>query len=62
MIPDENLSDEGDILFPETTKEFFDLLKEESSDDIMTDIAISHQKFLRIELHSVVIEDATIIV
>lgn len=47
MIPDENFSDEGDILFPETTKEFFDLLKEESSDDIMTDIAISHQKFLR---------------
>ena len=49
MIPDENFSDEGDILFPETTKEFFDLLKEESSDDIMTDIAISHQKFLRIK-------------
>ena len=37
MIPDENFSDEGDILFPETTKAFFDLLKEESSDDIMTD-------------------------
>ena len=62
LIPDENFRDEGDILFPETTREFFDFLKEESSDDIIADIVVSDEEFQRIELHSAAIEVATIIV
>lgn len=62
ILPNEGLRDEGDILFPETTIEFFDYIKEASGDQIIADIAISDEDFQRIELHSVVIEVATIIV
>lgn len=62
IIPNEGFRDEGDILFPETTKEFFDYIKEFSNNEIIVDIAISDKDFQRIELHSAVIEVATIIV
>lgn len=62
ILPNEGLCDEGDILFPETTREFFDYIKEASGDQIIADIAISDEDFQRIELHSAVIEVATIIV
>lgn len=62
IIPDENFRDEGDILFPETTREFFDYIKDNANDNIVADIAISDDDFQRIELHSAVIAVATIIV
>lgn len=62
IIPNERFRDEGDILFPETTREFFEFLKERLNGEIVADIAISDENFQRIELHSAVIEVATIIV
>lgn len=62
IIPNENFRDEGDVLFPETTREFFDFIREFPNDEIIADIAISDEDFKRIELHSAVIEVAPIIV
>lgn len=62
IIPNEGFRDEGDVLFPETTREFFDYIRETSNDQIIAEIAISDDDFQRIELHSAVIEVATIIV
>ena len=62
IIPNENFRDEGDVLFPETTREFLDFIREFSNDEIISDIAISDEDFKRIELHSAVIEVAPIIV
>lgn len=62
IIPNENFRDEGDVLFPETTREFFDFIREFPNDEIISDIAISDEDFKRIELHSAVIEVAPIIV
>ncbi len=62
IIPNEVFRDKGDILFPETTREFFDFVQEKCGDEIVADIAISDEKFQRIELHSAAIEVATIIV
>lgn len=62
IIPNENFREEGDKLFPETTREFFEFLKDESGEEIITDIAIADEDFQRIELHSAAIEVATIIV
>lgn len=62
IIPNENFRDEGDILFPETTREFLDFIREAGGDEVVADIAISDEDFQRIELHSAAIEVATIIV
>lgn len=62
IIPNENFRDEGDVLFPETTREFLDFIREFPNDEIISDIAISDEDFKRIELHSAVIEVAPIIV
>ena len=62
IIPNESFRDEGDILFPETTREFYDYIRENANDDIVADIAISDEDFQRIELHSAVFEIATIII
>lgn len=62
IIPNEGFRDEGDVLFPETTREFLEFLREKANDDIVVDIAISDEDFKRIELHSAVIEVAEIIV
>lgn len=62
LIPNESFRDEGDILFPETTREFLEFLQEESGDEVTADIAVSDEKFQRIELHSAAIEIATMIV
>lgn len=62
IIPNEGFRDEGDVLFPETTREFFDFIKETAGDDVIVDIAVSDEDFQCIELHSAAIEVATIIV
>lgn len=62
IIPNENFRDEGDVLFPETTREFLDFIREFPNDEIISDIAISDEEFKRIELHSAMIEVAPIIV
>lgn len=61
IIPNEGRYDKNDILFPETTRDFFDFIRESNS-DIVSDIAISDEDFKSLELHSSVIEIATIIV
>lgn len=40
IIPNEGFRDDGDLLFPETTREFFEFLKEKTSEEIIVDIAI----------------------
>ena len=62
IIPDEKYRDEDVLLFPETTREFFDFVKDVSGEGIIADIASSDEDFQRIELHSSVIEVAKIIV
>jgi len=62
IIPEENFRGEEILLFPETTREFFDFIREFPNDEIISDIAISDEDFKRIELHSAVIEGAPIIV
>ncbi len=62
IIPNENYRDEGDILFPETTREFLDFVIDATCNAIVADIAISDEDFRRIELHSASIEVATFIV
>lgn len=61
IIPNEGRYNKDDILFPETTRDFFDFIRE-SNNDIVTDIAISDADFQSLELHSAVIEVATIII
>lgn len=62
IIPNEGFRDEESILFPETTREFYDYIREFSGDEIISDIVISDENFKRIELHSAAIEVATVIV
>lgn len=62
IIPNENFRDEGDILFPETTREMFEFIRENSGTQVIPDIAISDELFQCIELHSAAINVATIIV
>ncbi len=61
VIPNEDFREKGDLLFPETTLEFLEHLREDNN-EIIADIAIGDENFQRIELHSAVIEVATIIV
>ena len=62
IVPNENFRKKGDVLFPETTREFFEYIQDHPNDEIVADIVISDDNFQRIELHSAVIEVATIIV
>lgn len=62
IVPNENFRKKGDVLFPETTREFFEYIQDHPNDEIVADIAISDDNFQRIELHSAVIKVATIIV
>ena len=62
IIPEENFRGEETLVFPETTRDFFEYVKESSSDAIMPDIAISDEDFQRVELHSAAITVATVIV
>ena len=62
IIPEENFREEGDVLFPETTREFLEYLQEQIPKDTSVDIAISDEDFRKIELHSDLVNVATIIV
>lgn len=62
IIPEENFREEGDVLFPETTREFLEYLREGIPEDMSVDIAISDEDFRKIELHSDLVNVATIIV
>lgn len=62
LIPEENFRDEGDVLFPETTREFLDFLREEIPQELTVDIAVDDGGFNKIELHSDAVIVATIIV
>lgn len=62
ILPYEEFRGEACPLFPETTREFYDFLKENSDERVLCDIAISDSDFNRIELHSAAIDVATIIV
>lgn len=62
IIPNETYRETGTIWFPETTYEFFDYMRENSNETVITDITISDENFKRLEMHSAVIEVATLIV
>lgn len=62
IIPKENFREEGDVLFPKTTREFLEYLQEQIPKDMSVDIAISDEDFRKIELHSDLVNVATIIV
>lgn len=62
LIPDENRYGEGELLFPETTRDFFQFMKDASESDIVPEIAMSDDAFRRLELHSETIVLATMIV
>ena len=62
IIPEETFREEQTLLFPETTREFFDYVKDSQNDEIISDIAISDEDFQRIEMHSATITVATVIV
>lgn len=49
IISDANFRDKGDWLFPETTREFYDFIREFLNDEIIVDIAISDEDFKCIE-------------
>ena len=62
LIPTENSNRYEHPIFPELTLEFLDYVKENTPDDIITDIAISDDDFNRLELHSTAVTVATFIV
>ena len=62
IIPEENYHGEETLLFPETTREFFEYVKNAPHDTIVSDIAVSDEDFQRIELHSATITVATVVV
>jgi len=62
IIPNETYREADTIWFPETTREFFDYMRDNSSERVITDITISDEDFVRLEMHSAVIEVATLIV
>lgn len=62
LIPNDDRYEDGCLLFPETTREFFDFVREQEDEGIIADIAISDEDFQSIELHSAVIEVAKVIV
>ncbi len=62
LIPTENSNRYEHPIFPELTLEFLDYVKENTPDDIITDIAISDDDFNRLELHSTAVTVATVIV
>lgn len=61
VIPEEGFRGEK-VLFPETTREFLDFIRDEIPEDLSVDIAISDKDFKKIELHSDAVNVATIIV
>lgn len=62
LIPNNSYYEEGCLLFPETTRDFFDFVREQKDERIIADIAISDEDFQCIELHSAIIEVAKVIV
>lgn len=51
IIPTENFRDDGDFLFPETTRDFLDYVRDFSDSQIIPDIVVDDENFQRIELH-----------
>lgn len=62
LIPNDSCYEEGRLLFPETTRDFFDFVREQKDERIIADIAISDENFQSLELHSAIIELAKVIV
>lgn len=61
IIPTEHFRGMQEVVFPETTLDFYEYIKENSNDDITADIAISDGKFLKIELHISLFLETTLI-
>ena len=62
LIPTEKSNRYNHPIFPELTSEFLDYLKDNSPEEIISDIAISDEDFNKLELHSAAITVATFIV
>ena len=62
LIPEEDHNRYNQPVFPELTSEFWDYLKNNAPEEIISDIAISDEDFNKLELHSATIIVATFIV
>lgn len=63
LIPDYvERGNDGEYVFPESTKEFLEYLKDNASDNIIPDIAIDDDDYKKMELHSATITIVTFIV
>ena len=62
LIPNDSCYEDGGFLFPETTRDFFNYVREQKDEKIIADIAISDKDFQSLELHSAIIEVAKVIV
>lgn len=55
LYPYENFRENEKLLFPETTREFFDYLKANAPDDLIPEVAVDDDDFQEIELHDITI-------
>lgn len=62
IIPSDYCSDDSNIVFPETTTDFYDYIKSNSNGNVVCDIAVSEDNYQKIEKHSALIDIATVIV
>jgi len=62
IIPDKFERFDNAMLFTETTSEFYDFLKLNQSGNVVVDIATDDDNFKKLELHSAVINVATVLV
>ena len=62
IVPTDYNTDDMNVVFPETTPDFLDYLRQTSSENVICDIAISDDNFRRMEKHSALIELATVLV
>lgn len=62
IIPIEGYRDEPSVVFPETTKDFYDFIKKNEADGLKSDIVIADSEFKNLELHSMLINLAPVIV
>lgn len=62
ILPNEFMTEDSNVFFPETTTDFYDYIREKSNNDIVCDIAVTDENYQKLEKHSAIIEVATFIV
>lgn len=62
VIPEEDCKEQGDFLFPETTTDFLNYLRDNLPSELSVDIAVSDEEYNKLELHSASIILATVVI